>query len=89
MQIHLSPCTIFEVNLTYLNDILQNESKYLMLTATVVILFPRFNIVKCDLMTGFNVDINLRLGQTEWRVLIQRAVASIDFRFELACRTEL
>ena len=34
-----------------------------MLTAIVVILFPRFNIAKCDLMTGFNVDINLRLGQ--------------------------
>jgi hypothetical protein len=71
------------VHLTYLNAILQNESKYLMLTATVVILFPPFNIVKCDLMTGFHVDINLRLGQTEWQVVIQRAVTSIDFRFEL------
>lgn len=72
-----------------MNAISQNESKYLMLTATVVILFPRFNVVKCDLMTGFNVDINLRLGQTEWRVVIQRAVTSIDFLFEFACRTEL
>ena len=72
-----------------MNAILQKESKYLLLSATVVILFRRFNIVKCDLMTGFNVDINLRLGQTEWRVVIQRAVTSIDFRFEFACRTEL
>jgi hypothetical protein len=77
------------MNFPYLDNSLQNGTKCLMLTATVVIPFPRFNITKCDLITGFNVDINLRLDQTEWGVVIQRAQTSIDFPFEFACRTKL
>jgi hypothetical protein len=33
----------------------------MVLAAALMIQFPRFNIMKCDLMTGFNVDTNLRL----------------------------